>query len=87
MRYSAFTENNGILHLTAHADDPQHMLMTRGIYIRIRYCAFALAGYGRFGREHFRGPDAIFKHAFALDTHFLVSRQSANSSASLSCIL
>ena len=24
----------------------QHMLTTRGIYIRIRYCAIAMAGYG-----------------------------------------
>ena len=81
MRYSAFTENNGILHLSAHAYDQRYIYVygtVRSLWLDTRI---------RFVRERFRGPDAIFKHAFALDTHFLLSGQSANTSASLSCIL
>ena len=82
MHYSAFTENNGILHLSAHAYDQRYIYVygtVRSLWLdTVAYpvCSGALSRT----RRHFQ-TRVRFRHAL------FISGQSANTSASLSCIL
>ena len=62
MRYSAFTENNGVLHLSAHAYD-QRYIYVYGTVRSLWLDAFAMAGYG--------SVSDLFGSAFVDQTPFL----------------